>query len=361
MLKFGEQMLENSSSCEYLSIINLFPKAVFGKLLSSSKFAKWGSYIDKFLIFPQRLGKYLKSNQDIKLVHLIDQSNSPYLKTAKKFSSAKRLITCHDLIAIRTALGDFPKAPKTSATGKRLQKWIQHSLPLANFYACDSEESKKDLIGVVPQSSKFSKVIHLGTEIHSSKQSNLNSLDSDLCFDPSETNYILHVGSAAWYKNRKAVFKSFLNAKEHPCGKNLKLILVGPLPQPHEINAELSMSLDKHSSDLISLENISLDVLNLLYFHAKLFFFPSFIEGFGWPPLEAASQGCSVITTKTGAIYELLGDNVRYVDPFIQKSINHAVTNELEKGSTKPLKVCLPSKQKCKENYYQLYRELLKS
>ena len=106
----------------------------------------------------------MEQNQSIALVHVIDQSNSPYLKTVRKSSLSKRLITCHDLIAVRTALGNFPTATKTSATGKRLQKWILDSLPLADFYACDSEQTKKDLNRIVPKSSKYSKVIHLGTE-----------------------------------------------------------------------------------------------------------------------------------------------------------------------------------------------------
>lgn len=361
MLQFGEMMLENSDSCEDLSIKDIFPLPVFGKLPITSMHAKWVSYIDRFVIFPQKLAKYLKQNQSVGLIHVIDQSNSPYLKTVKKFSPSKRLITCHDLIAVRTALGNFPIAPKTSSTGIRLQKWIQSSLKLVDFYACDSEETKKDLNRIVPNSLKSSKVIHLGTNCDSAKQSNSKSLDSDLRFDPSKTNYLLHVGSAAWYKNRKAVFESFFHAKNQPKGKNLRLILVGPPPQPHEINTELSKLLEQYSYDIICLKNISAQTLCHLYLHAKLLLFPSFIEGFGWPPLEAASQGCSVIATKTGAIHDLLGENVIYVETSIQESINEAVTNELERSSSKPLKVSLPTNQQCRENYYKLYRQLLKN
>ena len=142
MLQFGEIMLGNSGHYQSLSIKDIFPLPIFGKLPLSSKLTKWASYIDKFLIFPRRLTKYLEQNQSIALVHVIDQSNSPYLKI-RKSSLSKRLITCHDLIAVRTALGNFPTAAKTSATGKRLQKWILDSLPLADFYACDSEQTKK--------------------------------------------------------------------------------------------------------------------------------------------------------------------------------------------------------------------------
>ena len=50
--------------------------------------------------------------------------------------------------------------------------------------------------------------------------------------------------------------------------------------------------------------------------NAEFLIFPSFIEGFGWPPLEAVSNGCPVITTKTGAIHDLLGKHANYVLSF---------------------------------------------
>ena len=356
MQKFSNILLDNSNKARDLNIEEIFPKPLLGNIISFGKLAKWAAYIDKYLIFQKRLKSTLeKSNQNLHLTHIIDQSNAIYLRTIRKTSSVKCLLTCHDLIAIRTALGEFPSAPQTSSSGKRLQSWIKDSLPLADFYACDSEETQKDLNRIVPLSLKSSEVIHLGTESDSTKQTNSQTLD----FDPCQTIYLLHVGSAAWYKNRRAVFKSFLRAKNYPYGKKLKLILVGPNPQTHEINTELCISLKKYSKDVICLENISHATLIQLYLHAKLLLFPSFIEGFGWPPLEAANMGCSVITTKTGAIYELLGDNARYVDPVNQESINKAVTDELERASTQRLKVSLPSNQQCRVNYFQLYRELL--
>ena len=69
----------------------------------------------------------------------------------------------------------------------------------------------------------------------------------------------------------------------------------------------------------------------------------SYIEGFGWPPLEAAVLGCPVICTKTGAIHDLLGNNARYVDQHNQKSINKVLFEALEKNSTLRPKVSLPS------------------
>jgi alpha-1,3-rhamnosyl/mannosyltransferase len=45
-----------------------------------------------------------------------------------------------------------------------------------------------------------------------------------------------------------------------------------------------------------------------LYAESSFFFFPSFAEGFGFPPLEAASQGTPVITSARSALPEIIGD-----------------------------------------------------
>ena len=130
-----------------------------------------------------------------------------FLKTIKKISSGKCLVTCHDLIAIRSAMGEFTSAPKSSLLGKNLQKCIQHSLSYADYYACDSESTKKDLNRIIPSSMCNSKVIHLGTQFNPRNPKKCNDPKQKLSFEFSNSRFILHVGSAAWYKNRKATVK----------------------------------------------------------------------------------------------------------------------------------------------------------
>ena len=250
-------------------------------------------------------------------------------------SKAKKIITCHDLIAIRTAHGEFPYAPKTSRSGKRLQRWIHNSLKHADYYACDSLQTKQDLARLVPGSELNSAVIHLGTDLCFSTTDKQRSSIEKLPFNPSKTNYLLHVGSASWYKNRKAVFKSFRHSYERTSNIGLKLILVGPEPQKEELDASLSNWFQSHRNSLICLNNLSENSLIELYKHSKALVFPSYIEGFGWPPLEAALHGCPVISTRTGVISDLLGSYVHYVDAEMQASIDQAVIQVLQSSDEK--------------------------
>lgn len=52
-----------------------------------------------------------------------------------------------------------------------------------------------------------------------------------------------------------------------------------------------------------------------LYAHCKAFILPSFYEGFGIPPLEAASQGAPIIVAKASCLPEIYGNSAHYFDP----------------------------------------------
>jgi len=49
--------------------------------------------------------------------------------------------------------------------------------------------------------------------------------------------------------------------------------------------------------------------------NAKVFLQPSLYEGFGLPPMEAMSTGTRCIVAKTGAMPEIYGDSVWYINP----------------------------------------------
>ena len=66
-----------------------------------------------------------------------------------------------------------------------------------------------------------------------------------------------------------------------------------------------------------------------LYQLADLFIWPSFYEGFGFPPLEAMSVGCPVITSTNSSLPEVVGDAAILVDPYNVKEITSAMNQIL--------------------------------
>ncbi len=58
-----------------------------------------------------------------------------------------------------------------------------------------------------------------------------------------------------------------------------------------------------------------------LYKYCKAFLFPSFIEGFGMPPLEAMYYGRPIIISNTSSLPEVYEDAAHYIDPYKSKYV----------------------------------------
>ena len=357
MIRFADLLLSHLPE-DGVDLEEIHPKAHLRKLCPSNHWKKWTGYLDKYLLFPRSLSRRLqcKSNP-IELAHVIDHSNSIYLGRIQRLTSIPKLLTCHDLIALRTARNEFPKAPKTSANGKRLQNWIHRSLPYADAYACDSSRTEMDLNRIIPTSKGRSEVIHLGVQ---SEQGDDNSIE-DLPFNPLENGFLLHVGSSAWYKNRKRLLKAFVDVKQGENFNNLKLVLVGPVPQPEELTEKTERWLNDNPKELIVLSDLSESGLQTLYEYANALIFPSLIEGFGWPPLEARSLGCPVITSKTGAMDDILGSAATYVDPMSTKDIVAKIKEILDADRTNEPPPHIPKVRECAQAYENLYQRLAES
>jgi glycosyltransferase involved in cell wall biosynthesis len=355
MLRFGEilasEFISNSIEC-----VEIFPEPRFLRLTPTSSLKKWSGYIDKYLVFPRRLTKFLKNPKNQPdLLHVIDHSNAVYMNRVPRKSKTKRLLTCHDLIALRMSKNEFHEAPRVSKTGKKLQNWIYKSLRNADAFACDSSFTEKDLNRIIPHSTGRSKVIHLGVNSKGVGKPDKNPLP----FEPSKTKYLLHVGSSAWYKNRKAILSAFYKLLQNSSYGSVNLIFVGPRLQEEELTEEAKSLMHKDKSKVVVLEHVEESDLHKLYQHARAFVFPSFIEGFGWPPLEANAMGCPVITTRTGAIADILGNSVTYVNPSNQREINEALLSLMDSKSPVHSAPDLPTNEECSSDYARLYGQVI--
>ncbi|MDP1719233.1 MAG: glycosyltransferase family 1 protein, partial [bacterium] len=71
-----------------------------------------------------------------------------------------------------------------------------------------------------------------------------------------------------------------------------------------------------YAADIIFLGGVESEERVSLYNSARVFVYPSFFEGFGFPPLEAQASGCPVIVANRTSLPEVLGDSALYVDPW---------------------------------------------
>ncbi len=125
-------------------------------------------------------------------------------------------------------------------------------------------------------------------------------------------DYLLYVGSAYPHKNLEKLLMAFKKIIETK--NNLKLVLVGSKNYFYE-RLEQEIKKLNLQNNVILAGYCDDDKLACLYKSAKAYVFPSLIEGFGLPPLEAQSYGVPVASSNATCLPEILGDSVLYFNP----------------------------------------------
>jgi glycosyltransferase involved in cell wall biosynthesis len=119
--------------------------------------------------------------------------------------------------------------------------------------------------------------------------------------------YVLWVGTLEPRKNVHAVVEGF----QRLARTDLDLVLVGPEGWKQELPAAAA-----GLGDRLHVVGFVADAdLRALYAGADAFCYPSLLEGFGFPVLEAMVQGTPVVTSRATATEEVLGDGGVAVDP----------------------------------------------
>ena len=306
MLRFADVL--NRQVCERgIRTTVLSPRSVFGRLApSQSALGKWLGYVDKLVLFPFTLRKTLDAlvrnatASESLVLHICDHSNAVY--TAHR-GAIPAIVTCHDLLAIRGALGEETDCP-ASRTGRLLQRWILNALSEATVLVCDSTATLDDAQRLVTGAVAKTRLVLLGQNHHFTPLSG-DECDRRLATVPtlgSSPPFLLHVGSSLRRKNRDGVLRIF-----HRMSREWDGVLVfagAPLLAEHrKLATELGLA-----ERIVEIVQPGDDLLEALYNRAFALLFPSRFEGFGWPVIEAQACRCPVVCSASGPIPEVAGD-----------------------------------------------------
>jgi glycosyltransferase involved in cell wall biosynthesis len=298
------------------------PPAFLGKLRPSEQgVGKWLGYIDKFGAFPLVLRSAVKWAD---VVHICDQANSVYLKY---IGFVPHVVTCHDLLAIRSALGEIPQH-KTSWTGRRLQRLILTGLTRAQHIACVSDATRKDLLRIacIPEHRVSRAYNSLNYPYARMEMPEAATRLRKLFIDPNQS-FFLHVGGNQWYKNRLGVLRVFFLLRKLTANPSLRLVMVG---KPWTFEMRRFVVEHGMSDTTFELTGIVDEDLRALYSTAIMMLFPSLQEGFGWPILEAQACGCPVVTSDRSPMDEVGGNAAIYVNPENPESAALTVKRSLD-------------------------------
>jgi glycosyltransferase involved in cell wall biosynthesis len=366
MQRFSEMML-----CE-LRVLNvpvklLRPAPWLSRFCRFPFAKKWTGYFDKYILFPLRLR--FQQSDETAIVHICDHSNAIY---AKHFRRAPVVVTCHDLIAVRSALGESTDCP-VSITGEFLQRWILKRLRRATAVACVSKATAADATRLL---TSFRAKVEGSRGANEKQTPRICVIENGLNYDyqplaESEVTtrlaplqrlkldrpFVLHVGSSLRRKNRAGVLRIFARTKDE---WNAQLVFAGdPIS---ELSADArALAVTHRVVEIVAPES---ELLEALYNRAHALLFPSTYEGFGWPIAEAQACGCPVLTSKAPPMSDVAGDAallrdvkdengfaedlLRLRDPALRKKYRQLGLENARRFSAR----------KMAERYLALYREL---
>jgi glycosyltransferase involved in cell wall biosynthesis len=299
MQRFATMMLDGLSAAGIAAQL-IQPQAFFGRFRYAGSFvAKWLAYVDKFILFRQVLARKLRERPAV--VHICDHSNAMY---SRAIEDVPVVVTCHDLLAVRGALGEPTDCP-ASATGKLLQRWIVRGLENASAVACVSEATLEDAERLVRRrdGKPALELVILGLSypygvlLPAEARARLAKFTAL----QDNTQFVLHVGSNLRRKNREGVLRIFARCKE---SWNGSLVFAGDALSPslRSLGHELGVS-----ERIVEIPNADNKTLEALYNAATALLFPSTFEGFGWPIVEAHACGCPVLCADRAPMGEVAG------------------------------------------------------
>jgi glycosyltransferase involved in cell wall biosynthesis len=319
-------MLEAGFTKAGHEVRTLRPSVRAGSLARSESGVKWLGYIDKLVLFPKVLREAIEWAE---IVHICDHANSVYVKY---LAERPHVITCHDLLAIRSAKGEI-SANETRWSGRRLQSMILSGLRRTRHIACVSDATREDVLRIVPGAGAEGKEV---TRIYNGLNypySPMNRTEAEarlrrLGVAPGRP-FLLHVGGNQWYKNRVRVMEIFARLRAHAGVHNFALVMAGK-PWTEEMRRFVrSRGLELA---VVELRDVAEEDLRALYSSAELMLFPSLAEGFGWPIIEAQACGCPVAASNLAPMTEVGGDAAIYIDPVDPESASRKIGLALKAG-----------------------------
>ncbi len=302
--------------------------------VKSAVVRKWLGYVDQFLLYPRALRQLVNKQSPDTVFVVTDQALGMWVPC---LAHRPHVIHCHDFLALRSALGEFPENP-TGWTGRQYQQLIRKGLSNGNVFISVSKKTREDLHRFLPSKPKISEVVYNGLNYPFRPMAvaeRVSILKKSVAEVP-EQGYVLHISGLQWYKNPKGVleiYRVYAATATNP----VPLWMVGAPPSQELFNLAASIP---SGGKVQFLSSFSDEQINAAYSHARALLFPSLEEGFGWPIIEAMAAMCPVITTNSPPMNEIASAGARLMPRMPADSAGQKVWTEMG-GKTVNEVVCM--------------------
>lgn len=244
----------------------------------------------------------------------IDIFHAPHFNVPIRLS-VPLAVTIHDLILLSfpstraSTLGPIKfrlKFLAYRAVIKRAAKRAEQVITVSNF-------TKDELIKKLKVPADKIAVTYEGFQVPGSEASGINLAKKGV-----HKPYLLYVGNAYPHKNLDRLIDVFGSIWNESRGE-YQLVLVGKKDyfynRLEDKAKKIGLVKKEGISPVVFYDYATNQELPSIYKQASLYVFPSLMEGFGLPALEAMQFNLPVVASQTGSIPEIVGDAALLFDP----------------------------------------------
>jgi len=253
----------------------------------------------------------------------------PHLNFIGLSKGAKSLITVHDL--------SFLRYPEFFSWRKNFWHRMINVKKLVKRFStivAVSENTKRDIVELCGIDENKVKVIYAGVGEEYRRMADDQSLKMAKVREKYKLpdKFILYLGTVEPRKNVEGIIRAYNEVRSKKLElRNINLVIAGGKGwKSKKIYREREES--KFKDDIKFLGYIDPEDKVYLYNLASVFVYPSFYEGFGFPPLEAMACGLPVVASFASSLPEVVGDAALMVDPYnindISRALKEILTNE---------------------------------
>lgn len=198
---------------------------------------------------------------------------------------------------------------------------VEKLTEIADHIITVSVNTKRDLMRFFSLPDEKISIIYPGVDYMPMEDKRANDLVSNL--DLPE-KFFLYVGTLEPRKNISSIIQAF--DKFHLKYPDIHLVIVG---SKGWIYSKLLRQI-KERSFIHYLDYVSSPLKDALYFKSQGLIWPSFYEGFGFPPLEAIAHQVPVVVSYKTSLPEISKQQAIYIDPYNVSDIYRALVNLTE-------------------------------
>ena len=254
--------------------------------------------LNRYLVYPL----YARGHQE-PINHVLDHA---YGHLGFTLDARRTVVSCNSMSIPKAMHGQIPGFEISSSL--KASMWLRHQgmLKCARIVAC-SRALKDDIVRFFKCDPAQVSVVHDGinhTVFKRLEPARARQLVEEFRLPGDGTRIIMVVSAAGGggYKNRMATLRT-----QHALirrGERTLLVLVGAPLTGAEQTFVNDHDLQRH---VVCPGRVSWDALVALYNVADVFLFPSWDEGFGYPPIEAMACGAPVVVSSIPVLLETTG------------------------------------------------------